>query len=349
MARTPEMYRKLSGSGFSLALRHSLWQGPDHLLWVESGIFREQYKRFYFKDIQALTLHRTNRRILWTLVLGALLLLFGAVSLSSENAAYLFGGLSMLCTVLLAIQWLKGPGCELFLKTAVQTTKLSNLVRVPRAVKIMDGIKAAAEAAQGPLGRQGIADRQSFETRPATDSGRTFEARGGRLSSPAPGTGTGPYSSRMHRTLFGLLLAAGVLRGAQVWLKSIPLAAADILGLMCTLVLAIVVLARWHGMMKGTLLSMASWLSLILAAVHTMAAYGMLIAVSMRPRGQGVFLWPLLQKFFQLQTEGRPVVQAITVGIALASIGLGALGLIATLTFKGNRPYDNSRNRQRND
>jgi len=47
------MYRRLPGNAAALASYHRLWLGPDHLLAVRSVGFSEEYKRFYFSDIQA--------------------------------------------------------------------------------------------------------------------------------------------------------------------------------------------------------------------------------------------------------------------------------------------------------
>ena len=49
--------------------RSTLLLGADHILKVESTIFSEDYKRFFFRDIQSITI-RTNRRLqLWNVVL----------------------------------------------------------------------------------------------------------------------------------------------------------------------------------------------------------------------------------------------------------------------------------------
>src|SRR5262249_54585927 len=39
----------------------SLWLGPDHLLAVDSKNYQEEYKRFYYRDIQAFIARRTKR------------------------------------------------------------------------------------------------------------------------------------------------------------------------------------------------------------------------------------------------------------------------------------------------
>src|SRR5947208_5263032 len=52
------------------AARSSLWLGADHLLCVDSTGYTETYKRFYFRDIQAITICRTARRKVWNWSLG---------------------------------------------------------------------------------------------------------------------------------------------------------------------------------------------------------------------------------------------------------------------------------------
>ena len=48
----------------------NLWLGKDHLLLVESNGYSERYKRFYFKDIQALIIRKTKVGIIRAVVLG---------------------------------------------------------------------------------------------------------------------------------------------------------------------------------------------------------------------------------------------------------------------------------------
>jgi hypothetical protein len=54
MAQNTSEYNKLPGSkkGFLIG-KYTLWQGSDHLLQVFSRVGVEEYKRFYFSDIQA--------------------------------------------------------------------------------------------------------------------------------------------------------------------------------------------------------------------------------------------------------------------------------------------------------
>ena len=54
-------YRRLPGRGRTPLGSHSLWIGEDHLLLVELRGFTETYRRFYFRDVQAIILRRTDR------------------------------------------------------------------------------------------------------------------------------------------------------------------------------------------------------------------------------------------------------------------------------------------------
>ena len=66
--------RKLPGRRRGFLFGSSVWMGPDHLLLVKSARFREDYKRFYFRDIQAIVTAGAPRFHLSTEV-GALRLL----------------------------------------------------------------------------------------------------------------------------------------------------------------------------------------------------------------------------------------------------------------------------------
>ncbi len=56
-----ELVTSFRWSGFSLkGARSSLWLGGDHLLMVEESNFCERYKRFYLKDIKAITVNKTG-------------------------------------------------------------------------------------------------------------------------------------------------------------------------------------------------------------------------------------------------------------------------------------------------
>jgi hypothetical protein len=72
MTKNIERYKKLPGRHVSIFGVKCLWQGPDHLLWVEAALGQEHYRRFYYKDIQAIVLQRTSRHNYWSVAWGVL-------------------------------------------------------------------------------------------------------------------------------------------------------------------------------------------------------------------------------------------------------------------------------------
>ena len=54
-------YRKLPGTRRGFIQKSSVWAGPDHLLLVRGSRFRDEYKRFYYRDVQAMAVARAPR------------------------------------------------------------------------------------------------------------------------------------------------------------------------------------------------------------------------------------------------------------------------------------------------
>ncbi|MGD0349857.1 MAG: hypothetical protein ABSB84_06020 [Verrucomicrobiota bacterium] len=141
--------------------RSSLWLGKDHLLGVDSSGYTETYKRFYFRDIQAVTLMGTKRRAIWNWVLGlltAIFLLFLLASLpytgstgSNSNLGEIvfFAFLGFVFAVPFLINNLLGPSCICHLRTAVQIEELPSLCRVRKTRRVLEQIRPLIIAAQG--------------------------------------------------------------------------------------------------------------------------------------------------------------------------------------------------------
>jgi hypothetical protein len=137
--------------------RSSLWLGKDHLLGVDSSGYTETYKRFYFRDIQAVTLMSTKRRAIWNWVLGVptIVCLAGwsydlLSSATMELGAIITGTiLTSVFAVPLLINNLLGPSCICHLRTAVQIEELPSLCRVRKTRRVLEQIRPLIIAAQG--------------------------------------------------------------------------------------------------------------------------------------------------------------------------------------------------------
>ena len=66
MPKTKSIYRSFGGKGATLTYYARLYLGPDHLLQTASTGYSETYKRFYFRDIQAIVIRKTNAGLFWT-------------------------------------------------------------------------------------------------------------------------------------------------------------------------------------------------------------------------------------------------------------------------------------------
>jgi hypothetical protein len=176
-----------SRAAFSVAFmsRSSLWLGKDHLLCVDSSGYTENYKRFYFRDIQAVIIRATKRRAIWNWFLGAPTAIFLTLSLGhmhtspptdpSEIAFYWI--LASMFALPLFINNVLGPTCICHLRTAVQIEELPSLSRLRRARKVLKRTRPLIAAAQGgQLSPETISTwmRAGVETPPAAAAPETI-------------------------------------------------------------------------------------------------------------------------------------------------------------------------------
>jgi len=169
----PEMrYQRLTRararSTFAAAFtsRSSLWLGDDHLLSVDSTGYSETYKRFYFRDIQAIVITETNRRTIWNgvLILPPVFALVGLMMSAfplrqNVGAAIAWSIIATIFLVPLLINNLLGSTCTSQLSTAVQIEKLPSLSRVRQTRKVLEKIRPLVTAAQGALTAEEVSER----------------------------------------------------------------------------------------------------------------------------------------------------------------------------------------------
>jgi hypothetical protein len=192
MAAEEREYRRLPGrgvrrQGIATAARTRLWLARDHLLAVDYQWYSEDYKRFYFRDIQAVILRktRTGRTINEVLTPLTCIVLALALSLTiaggpDELAFGMFWWIiGAVLLAFLVANILLGPTCRCHLKTAVQTEELPSLRRLRRARKVLARVRPLIVAAQGELTLGEIAARMGQATGP----GAAFAA-GGDVNAP---------------------------------------------------------------------------------------------------------------------------------------------------------------------
>ncbi len=141
--------------------RNQLWTGDDHLLMVESDGSKELYRRYFYRDIQALVLRKTSEGLVVNLLLGVLVagLISLAVAVADPVGTPLLGVLAALVLVLLLSNALGGPTCRCYLRTAVSSEELPSLNRLRQVRKALDRLRPLIAAAQGELAPEEITGR----------------------------------------------------------------------------------------------------------------------------------------------------------------------------------------------
>ncbi len=224
----PVKYVRLPGSGIArkggsiLTVTRTtcrLWLGDDHLLQVESvGGYSETYKRFYFRDIQAVTMQKSRSWIIGNIILGSLTGAFLVLIVStvpkgpasrwtgSEMAGGIFlGSIAFILGLILLVNFIKGATCRCHLRTAVHLEELPSLRRRRNAEKVLARIRPLIELAQGSATTESLAPQYAALLASANAS----PAMPGQFSHLTDPT-VSAYRGRAHQILFLSLLADAI-------------------------------------------------------------------------------------------------------------------------------------------
>jgi hypothetical protein len=148
-----DSYRKLPGRRRGILRGASVWIGGDHLLFVKSFRFREEYKRFHLRDVQAIVVASAPRFHISTrsLFIGALWSF--ACLLASVNARFEFlkPALYVVAAGLVAV-WLlisAAFSCRCRILTAVSLDELPSIYRTWTARRFLAKVEPGIAEVQG--------------------------------------------------------------------------------------------------------------------------------------------------------------------------------------------------------
>jgi hypothetical protein len=151
---TPDFpYVQLPGSYRGFLRKASLWEGIDHILSVKGTRFNEEYRRFYFRDIQAVIVENRPRwgSLGWWIIL--LILLFIASIAAAENDPH-YSWVALLLLVLVLIVRLHmvfSRSCRCSLQTAVSREELPSVLRRSAAEALIRRLETRIAMEQGNL------------------------------------------------------------------------------------------------------------------------------------------------------------------------------------------------------
>jgi hypothetical protein len=170
MNSASENYVRLPGVGHQLGSYAKLYRGPDHLLQISSVTFSEQYKRFYYRDIQAFIILPTHWLAIWIVLYLLVALLLGILAVGvGDIGGVVIGAVAGLVVFWAVLNAIRGPMCRCYVRTAVQTEKLPSLNRVRRARKVVAELAPLIAAAQ-PVPAPAAAAPEPVTPVPETDN-----------------------------------------------------------------------------------------------------------------------------------------------------------------------------------
>lgn len=199
---TAERYQKLPGRRRGLIRGASLWLGSGYLLSVKSMRFREDYKRFYFRDMQAIAVARAPRFHISTRSIFFATLWLIAFGISSAAAPQFRAALWVVAAALV-IAWIVISAffsCRCRIYTAVSREELPSIYRVWTARKFLDRLTPHIAQVQG-----------------AVDPNWAEQARDIEPGQPSPLAGAAANSlhsdARVHTVAADVLIATLFLSG----------------------------------------------------------------------------------------------------------------------------------------
>jgi hypothetical protein len=151
---TPEFpYVQLSGAFHGFLRKASLWEGADHILSVSGTRFSEEYRRFYYRDIEALIVERRARwgSLGWWLVL-LIVFVISLFAAGGNGPRYSWiAALTFAVVLALRLDLTFRRSCRCSIQTAVSREVLPSLIRRAAARVVIARLGERITAEQGNL------------------------------------------------------------------------------------------------------------------------------------------------------------------------------------------------------
>jgi hypothetical protein len=210
-----------------LILRKRLWLGPDHILMVSSKVLSQEYRRFYFADVEALIVAEVESAARFygaVLSVIAVVLTLG-LAIAGNTITAVFCGL---IAIGLGIFTFTRPAVRCSIKTRVSREFLPSFRRLETARRVMDMLQTEIEKVQGAIPAESLAAHPHLE-------GPTI---------PPP---LRPYKGSMHYATFAAMFAVVLLTPLRLNFSSVVFAN-GLAGMHIGMVaLAIIAAVKQHG------------------------------------------------------------------------------------------------------
>ncbi len=336
LLRRDPNYKRLPGGGVGLLRTTSYWLGPAHLMAVYVEGYTERYRRFDYRDIEAIVIRKTRTATVWNYGLGIAIVLFTAWAFSFDliGRGMLLIGVAALIPALV-LNALRGPTCVCYLRTAVQNEKLPGLTRLRKARRALAQLRPLIEAAQGGLTGDMIVAAQAATapTGPATMVVARPAVAAVSISQSKTATAH-RYDGRFHAATFGLLLGIGALMGASIFVQHAAIVVGESVLALGAGACAVVSMVRQHGNRMRVALQALTWASLAYAVVYFFFRYiyGMVVAF----RNPRVFMsqWEIYRQMASISPLDSEFLLIATAVFMLWAFVLAGFGLLLLRDYR---------------
>lgn len=148
-------YTPMPGRLRGFVRKSSLWEGPDYLLLVRGTRFSEEYRRFYYREIEAIVVQNCARAGSFGWWLVSVIAVAGVMGVAAAKSPLgLIGGAGAIALCLLVIARLIVAicySCRCFIQTRVSREELPSLMRRWTADKALARLRIRIKEAQGAL------------------------------------------------------------------------------------------------------------------------------------------------------------------------------------------------------
>lgn len=339
-------YRFVKGSrhrgffgGFS-----SLWLAGDHLLLLRSSgwadRWRESYRRFYFRDIQALIICETTQRRNWAIALLLSTLFFLVMAALFRESGFLFHlPAALIFLITLLVYWFKGPTCNTHIQTAVQTTQLP-CVRSSVAERFKAELLGFIEEEQGHFDAEHtskVSDQLKAFTAAKAETAALGDdkKRLGRVADDSDSVP--PFNNPAHLLTFALFLAQAIISIMAFSSRGQGLFALETVLFVVTLVMIIMALYRQSRSRVRGALVWTTWIGLACMAAFIILTFGLLF-VAISSAADMAFLFESEFEMWRMIARVDPADSLYLRLLLAAKAGcyslLGATGLFLSFRFQ---------------
>ncbi len=324
-------YTRLPGKKRGLYRQASLWLGNDHILSVESNSYTENYKRFYFKDIQAILLRRTPRRRNTNIVLGALACGFLLLLAAGGGAAAFGTTIASGLLIGLLINSVLGPTCICHVKTPLAVHELPSLCRLKKARRALEKILPSIRDSQGDFSP----DKMHSLTGNAGGIQPGPVAAGRQITS-SPRQLPEAYGGGVHLIAFGLLLGHVIIACIQCYSPSRPVLALFGFETTALLILLITALIRQKGnAVTGPVRGM-TWTALAVCTLSILTGYVYFILYLVRHHTKALFRDQdaLISTMARVTPADNPLMIKVFIGFMVVLSLCGILGILGIIRMR---------------